>query len=83
MLDKLWVDERKVKQLILSDYSGIPPASEGEKRSVITRVAKHDFLSQSSQTIHEGWKAVDGINDKNASLQICRQATSGKYRRLK
>ncbi|HNW86073.1 MAG TPA: DNA topoisomerase 3 [Candidatus Limiplasma sp.] len=69
VLEKLGADERKVLELILARFSAafLPPA-EGEKRTVITRVGDHEFLSQTSQILRPGWKAVEGNPEKNAPL---------------
>lgn len=68
-LEKLGAEERKVLELILARFTAaFLPAAEGEKRTVITRVDKYDFLSQSSQITRSGWKDVDGILDKTMPL---------------
>jgi len=68
-LEKLGTEERKVMELILARFTAaFLPAAEGEKRTVITRVDMYDFLSQSSQITHGGWKDVDGIIDRTAPL---------------
>jgi len=69
VLEKLGVEERKVMEMILARFTAaFLPAAEGEKRTVITRVDDADFLSQSSQIIHSGWKAVDGVTDRSTPL---------------
>ena len=80
-LEKLGAEERKVMELILARFTAaFLPAAEGEKRTVITRVDKYDFLSQSSQITHGGWKDVDGIIDRTAPLPVL---AVGKQRPVK
>ena len=60
--EKLGVEERKVMELICARFvAAFLPAAEGEKRTVITRVNNADFLSQSTQVLQPGWRAVDGL----------------------
>ena len=68
-LEKLGAEERKVMELILARFAAaFLPAAEGEKRTVITSVGGLDFLSQSSQTLRLGWKAVEGDVPRSAPL---------------
>jgi DNA topoisomerase-3 len=69
VLEKLGMEERKVMELILARFAAaFLPAAEGEKRTVITRVDRCDFLSQTTQIIRSGWKDVDGMPNRSIPL---------------
>ena len=69
LLDKLGVEERNVMELILTRFTeAFLPAAEGEKHTVITRVDPYDFLTQSTQILSYGWKALETASGKTAPL---------------
>lgn len=60
-LEKLGAEDRKVMELILARFTAaFMPAAQGEKRTVMTRVNDAEFLSQSTQVLKPGWRAIDG-----------------------